>query len=535
VLGREFPRQLLAAVWDGPGSVPAHLAELARLDFIHELTAGGDPTYAFNHALTQEVAYESLLTAHRQGLHATAATALETAAEGRPGRGWERLAYHWTRTERPDKAVEALTRVAARAMAAYANAEAVAALREAETHAERLTVDRELVLLRLVLERSQALFLLGRVQDGLDELRQRADLVERVGDPSLTAQYHFRLASALGFLGDNALAIEHADRALAEADRVDDVGTAGRARYILSRESFWSGDPRRGVEHGRQAVVLLERAGDRWWLGMAHWARALNFVLLGQFDEALDSVTWTRTIADKLRDPRLSSQAAWTSAWIHASRGDWSTGIEAGRRALELAPDDMSRALAEGFLGVAHAEKGDAMAALPLLEQASEAFGRLRFRQLQGWFTIVQAELHAGRGDVDRATSLTAQGMDMVRGIEFAPAQLEAHAVDARLAHARGDLTGARRALGEGLALAERIGAGFIAARMHLALAELGGVAADAGALARHVADAHQGFQACGAPVWAARAAALAEAAGVMLAPVSGAPPLSEGSRPAAR
>ena len=336
----------------------AHLAELARLDFVHELSAGGAPAYAFNHALTQEVAYESLLTAHRAVLHETAAQTLESAGQGRAEREWEGLAYHWTRTPRADKAVEALRRVATRAMGASANVEAVAALREAETHAIRLTTDRDRVVLELALERSQAQLLIGQAREGLADLRARGDLVERVDDSSLTAQYHFRLASLLGILGDGARAIEHAELALVEARRAGDAATEGKAEYILARESFWMGDLQRGVDHGRRAVVLLEGVGERWWLAMAHWARALSYGLLGRFDEALDSITWASTIADKLRDRRLASQAAWTSGWIHATRGDWATGIEAGRRAVELAFDDMSRALAEGFLGTQPPREG---------------------------------------------------------------------------------------------------------------------------------------------------------------------------------
>ena len=406
VLGREFPRRLLETVWEGPGSVAAHLAELARLDFVHELSAGGAPAYAFNHALTQEVAYESLLAAHRAVLHETAAQTLESAGQGRAEREWEGLAYHWTRTPRADKAVEALRRVATRAMGASANVEAVAALREAETHAIRLTTDRDRVVLELALERSQAQLLIGQAREGLADLRARGDLVERVDDASLTAQYHFRLASLLGILGDGARAIEHAELALAEARRAGDAATEGKAEYILARESFWMGDLQRGVDHGRRAVVLLDGVGERWWLAMAHWARALSYGLLGRFDEALDSITWASTIADKLRDRRLASQAAWTSGWIHATRGDWATGIEAGRRAVELAFDDMSRALAEGFLGASHLEKGDATTALPLLERAAEAFGRLGFRQLEGWFTVVQGRAHALLGDPTRAESV---------------------------------------------------------------------------------------------------------------------------------
>jgi class 3 adenylate cyclase/tetratricopeptide (TPR) repeat protein len=503
VLGREFPRRLLAAVWDGPGSVDAHLAELARLDFVHELTAGDDPAYGFNHALTQEVAYESLLTVHRQALHEAAARVLEPASAGRVEREWERLAYHWTRTPRADKAVEALSRVAARAMRAYANAEAVAALREAESHAARLTTGRERVTLQLVLERSQAQFLLGQIQESLDELRTYADLVASVGDPSLTGQYHFRLASALGVLGDSAGAIEAARHALDEARRAGDIGTEGKAEFILTRESFWSGDLPAGIEHGRRAVALLQRSGERWWLAMAHWARAMSYLLLGHFDEALDSVTWAQTIADRLQDTRLASQAAAARGWVHATRGDWATAIEAGQRALELAPDAMSRAIAQGFLGNSYLEKGDAAAALALLEPAGETFSRLRFRQLEGWFTILQAYAHILGGETARAEARLADGVKVVRGITFVPAILEARLVEGLLARARHQPAEAEKALSETLGEAERLGTRFFAARVRLELAELARARGDSAARAHHLTIARAEFQALNAPVWA--------------------------------
>jgi tetratricopeptide (TPR) repeat protein len=504
VLGREFPRRVLAAVWDGPGSVDAHLAELARLDFVHELTAGDDPAYGFNHALTQEVAYESLLTAHRQTLHEAAAVALESAAGGRVEREAERLAYHWARTPRADKAVEALRRVAAHAARAYANAEAVTALREAESHAARLPTNRERLTLELVLERAQAQFLLGQIQESLDELRTYADLVERVGDPSLIGQYHFRLASALGVLGDSAGAIAAGEQALGEARRAGDVATEGKAEFILTRESFWSGDLQAGIEHGRHAVALLQRSGERWWLAMAHWARAMSYLLLGRFDEALDSVTWTQTLADRLQDVRLASQAASARGWIHATRGDWGTAIEAGQRALELAPDETSRALAQGFLGNSYLEKGDATAALALLEPAGATFRRLRFRQLEAWFTTLQAYAHILSGDLARAATRLADGVEVARGITFVPAILETHLVEGLLARARQQPAEAEKALSETLREAERLGTRFFAARVRLGLAELAGARGDTTARAHHLTLARTEFQSLDAPVWLA-------------------------------
>ncbi len=514
VLGREFPRRLLEAVWEGPGSVPAHLAELARLDFVHELTVGDDPAYAFNHALTQEVAYESLLTAHSQALHETAARALESAGADRTEREWERLAYHWTRTPHAEKAVEALRRVAARALAAYANAEAVAALREAESHAAGLGASRERVELELALERSHAQFLLGQLAEVIADLEAREAAVARLGDASLTAQYHLRLAASRGMLGQTERAIADARQALAEAEAAGDVATAGKAHYILTRESFWSGDFVRGVEHGRLAIARLERTGERWWLAMTNWMRALNFLELGRFDEALSAAAWVATLADRLGDARLASYSAWVGGWAHTTRGDWATGIAAGRRAVELAPDDMARALAEGFLGIGYTEQENADAALPLLESAAAIFGRMRFPQLEGWLTMFQAQAHLLRGDHARAATVVAHGRELVQGIRFAPAVVTAQAVEAALAQFRGEPAVAEQLLTDALALTEQSGARYGSARLHLALANLAGEQGDAARMARHREEAHTLFVQMGAPVWAARASALSGAAG---------------------
>jgi class 3 adenylate cyclase/tetratricopeptide (TPR) repeat protein len=517
VLGREFSQPLLEAVWNGPGAVAGHLAELARLDFVHERSAGDDPVYAFNHALIQEVAYEQLLTGTREALHEAAARSLEAQDAGRVERASEQLAYHWTRTPRADKAVESLRRVAARAMANYANAEALAALREADKHAERLESNRERVLLELLLERSQTRFLLGQVPAGLEELRAHADLVARVGDASLTAQYHVRLASALGVLGDGSGALEHAERALAEAEAAADIDTAGRAHYIIGRESFWSGDFLRGVDHGRQAIVLLERAGDRWWLAMAHWSRALSFLLLGRFDDALDSATWASTIASKLGDRRLASQAAWTSGYVYATLGDWATAIEAGRRAVALAPDETSQGLAEGFLAISYIEKGDGEAALPLLTSAAAIFGRLKWRQLEGWFVMLQGQAQLMRGDQAEATALLARGIEIVRSITFAPARIQAHTLQAKLAQARGDLDEAHRELTSALALADESRAVFVGGTVRLAMAEAAHRRGDQTTAAAHLTSAHATFKQLKAPIWAARAEAMAQRDGVVL------------------
>ena len=54
------------------------LADLQAGEFIYEQPAAADVEYVFKHALTQEVAYNSLLIERRKQLHERAGQALES-------------------------------------------------------------------------------------------------------------------------------------------------------------------------------------------------------------------------------------------------------------------------------------------------------------------------------------------------------------------------------------------------------------------------------------------------------------------------
>ena len=77
VLGREVPLRLLSRVWRGRRDIAPALAELCRHEFLYERAGGDEPVFVFKHALTQDVAYDSLLSRRRRDLHLEAARALE--------------------------------------------------------------------------------------------------------------------------------------------------------------------------------------------------------------------------------------------------------------------------------------------------------------------------------------------------------------------------------------------------------------------------------------------------------------------------
>ena len=66
----------------GEEDLTAALGALQLAEFIYEQPAAGDVEYTFKHALTQEVAYHSVLSDRRQLLHERAAAAIEALGAG---------------------------------------------------------------------------------------------------------------------------------------------------------------------------------------------------------------------------------------------------------------------------------------------------------------------------------------------------------------------------------------------------------------------------------------------------------------------
>src|SRR5712692_8644768 len=79
VIGREFPLSLIrAVVRKSDDEISRMLDDLQLGEFIYEQPAVGDTEYVFKHALTQEVAYNSVLIERRKQLHERIGGALET-------------------------------------------------------------------------------------------------------------------------------------------------------------------------------------------------------------------------------------------------------------------------------------------------------------------------------------------------------------------------------------------------------------------------------------------------------------------------
>ena len=132
VLGNEIPSPLLQTIAELPeAALHRGLAHLQAAEFLYETRLFPEPEYTFKHALTHEVAYNSLLLERRRVLHARIVEALEALAPDRGAEQVERLAYHALRGEVWDKAVTYGQQAGTRAWDRAAFREAVTSFEQA--------------------------------------------------------------------------------------------------------------------------------------------------------------------------------------------------------------------------------------------------------------------------------------------------------------------------------------------------------------------------------------------------------------------
>ena len=138
-IGNEVPYELLRAVADlDEDALHAALRRLQASEFLIETSRSWNVSYRFKHALTNDVAYGTLLQQTRRGLHARIMAALEQQHAGRLDEHVDALAYHATRGDVLEKAARYGRRAGFKAAARAANRAAIAHFGEALRALSRL-------------------------------------------------------------------------------------------------------------------------------------------------------------------------------------------------------------------------------------------------------------------------------------------------------------------------------------------------------------------------------------------------------------
>src|SRR6516225_4408499 len=187
VLGHEFPLGLVQRVAPVPAAeLEWGLSRLQAGDFIYEQPAVNDVEYVFKHALTQEVAYNSVLIERRKVLHERTAQALEALFVDSIDEYLVDLSFHYSRSANDSRAIDYLIRAAEQAQQRSAFSQAATYLEQALTRLNDqpagIERDRREIAIRAGLANAAIVIKGYAAPEYEHHLNRRHELAQRLGD-----------------------------------------------------------------------------------------------------------------------------------------------------------------------------------------------------------------------------------------------------------------------------------------------------------------------------------------------------------------
>jgi class 3 adenylate cyclase/tetratricopeptide (TPR) repeat protein len=421
VIGREFTVRLLERIAHLQGDeADDRLRELRAVELIYERSLYPELVYMFKHALTHDVAYESLLVTRRRALHRLVATAVEELYADRLAEHYETVAFHAEQGEAWEQAFTYLVLSGSKALGAYAPAQAVEFFDRALTLVDRGDVrvgpadtiplhagrgEAFYVLSRFdessaaYLEmRTAAQALEDRAQEGValfhaaislhwahrfEEAMDYAEQARQIGleleNDAIVAGALITIEGVYTVTGDHAAAvgvIEEASRIAARSqvpllEGITDVW-AGFSHHWRGDEAraleIWDKGERIGKEHELPIVLL-------WIL----WDRSLALIGSGRYDEAFASLREHTELTSRLGDRVFRCRALNTIGWAYMDLCDWEQAVEHNLRGSEE-----SRAVGDPeIIRNAELNLGDCYLALGELDEARKWFERVEAESAQ--------------------------------------------------------------------------------------------------------------------------------------------------------
>ena len=335
VIGRQFPVSLVKqAMPQSEEALYRVLSSLQAKEFVYEQPAFPEVEYLFKHALTQEVAYGTVLQERRKALHEQTAQALETLYQESLDDHYTELAYHYQQSANTEKAVEYLELAGYQAVQRSAHEEAVGHLSQGLALLSTLadTPERAQHELRLQMALGAPLMSTkGWAAPEVERTFTRAhELCQQLGETPqlfgvLAGLWVFHIVGRSAFETVRALA----DQLLLLAQHRNDPSLVLQAHSIMANTLFLQGDLLAARTHCEQVIGLYDPQWHRSLVSLGPDLGVINLLyaawtlwVLGYPDQAAERNAEALRLAQELAHPFSLAQTFVWAAIFHTLRGE---------------------------------------------------------------------------------------------------------------------------------------------------------------------------------------------------------------------
>ena len=258
VVGRDFTRRLLERIVEPGESVEESLHKLQAEELIYERNLFPELEYMFRHALTHEVAYQSLLVHTRKELHQQIGMAIEEMYADRLAEQYEVLAHHFSKGAEPSKALEYFLKAGDKAARTFANREARALYEQALELLDEGDPGQADVLKKLATTTQY----LGDADASLAYAESAVPLYEKLGDKRNAVAMHLHIQLLYGWQWDGARedqSLKHLEAAAALVENDPDSVEKGLVFQRTGHMYLHRSEPTTTYAWAQKAVDMFAR------------------------------------------------------------------------------------------------------------------------------------------------------------------------------------------------------------------------------------------------------------------------------------
>ena len=479
VIGRVFLYRVLKHMAQEEEDLESQISLIEDAELVREQARLPEVEYVFKHALTQEVAYKTLLSTARKSLHQKVGQAMEAIFAERIEEFTGILAYHYFCGEGWEKALEYSTRAANRASQLYAYAEsrehyrrAIESLKHLPDTEEyrRKRVDLTVDLVNVSLQSASP-------EQNLALLLAAEPIAESLGDRACWARVQLWIGRVHYLAGRLREASGYFQKVLAVAPEVKDPELLSLPGAFIGRMLFMQGDFARSQKLLSDVVPLLEATRNYNELLFAYAYRGAAKTALGDYTAGAVDITTALKMARASRNQNAEALAQTGFALIKLIAGKYTEGIVNAREALVVAEksgDAMFRYSTNAFIAWGLTGVGDYAKAITHWAASHEAAKPLGGRLLLGdWLAAIESETYLGKGDLDTALEKGEKALQMSKASGSVIAEAVSERTLGRVCAARSSWEEGEEHLAKSASLLQSINARFDLARTSLAQAQV--------------------------------------------------------------
>jgi class 3 adenylate cyclase/predicted ATPase len=475
VLGREFVLSMARAVAGKSESELERLISKLQLgEFVYEQPSISDVEYIFKHALTQEVAYNSVLMERRRQLHEHVGQAIELLYPGSLDDHVTDLAHHFSRSGNSAKAIEYLRLAGMQAMSRGALRQAVQDFETALKLLGAMPNDsgRDGVELQLLNPLGTAYIAVrGYAAPEVGPIFNRArKICDAMGEPQQQFAMLFGNFAWRVVRGEMDLSLSLAGEALQLAEQMDDPGMWIEALFLRGVTLFYRGDfeEARGL-YARALADYDDRELTRSWAarvgedaGITHRCYlALALWHLGYADQAVKINRETRELARAIKHPFSLAYAQHHTSWLYQlMRLPNETLLFSDQQIHTSAEQGFPLFQATGTIYSAAAQllQGRAKQALPAIRSGLAAYRATGAGLSYPYYLSLLGEAYAAAGLAGEAANTFEQALQFVETSGEHCQEAELHRLKGELALGQGETAAAEEEFERAIATAKRQG-----------------------------------------------------------------------------